>query len=395
MSIPEPVLALKKRAVEYRNQLILWSEINSGSRNHAGLERMREALEMAFLRFPGATAEVIALEGTPARALRVTCRPGAQKQVLLNGHYDTVYGAEHPFQHCELIDAETLRGPGVIDMKGGLVTMLAALDAFEALPEAKALGWEVLLTPDEEIGSEASAPVIKETARRHSLGLVFEPARSNGDLVQSRKGTGYFSLVCHGRAAHAGHVPNDGRNAILALAEMVLGMQTLPDEFPGVLVNVGQIEGGGPALNVVPDLARAGVNIRISRTADEARVLRRLGELMAPLQARLGVSFELTGCIDCPPKECGPVEETVFAEWQKAAADLGLAPFSWVHSGGGADSNLLSGEGLPNLDGLGPVGDEMHSDREFCRWRTIVERAQVAALFLSRWAKGELAVPSH
>lgn len=393
MTIPVPILALRDQTDSLRDRLIAWSHINSGSRNIAGLERMRAALRVAFGQFAGVQIEDVSLEGTPAKALRVKCRPTAKKQVMLSGHYDTVFGADHPFQRCQLVDVQTLRGPGVADMKGGLLALLAALEAFEQLPEAKAVGWEALLTPDEEIGSDASAPIILDTAKRHQLGLVFEPARSNGDLVQSRKGTGNFLLTVHGRAAHAGHVPNNGRNAIFALAELLVTLQKMPGELPGVLVNVGQIEGGSPALNVVADFARAGLNLRITRAADEALVLARVRELLAPFNAREGLSAELTGRFDCPPKECGPVEEAVFAEWQRCGRDLGVAAFSWVHTGGGSDGNLLSAAGLPNLDGIGPVGDGMHSDREFCVLPTLVERTQIAALFLSRWARGEADVP--
>ena len=392
MTIPAPILALRDRADELRDRLMGWSNINSGSHHHAGLERMREALRMAFAQFAGAQIETVALPGTPAKALRVRCRSDAPRQVMLSGHYDTVFGADHPFQHCEIVDTQTLRGPGVADMKGGLLTMVAALEAFEQLPEAKNVGWEALLTPDEEIGSDASAALIIATAKRHQLGLVFEPARSTGDLVKSRKGTGNFTLTCHGRAAHAGHIPNNGRNAIVALAELLLAIQAIPGELPGVLVNVGHVEGGSSALNVVPDFARAGLNLRITRAADEALVRARLQALLAPLQAREGFKVELTGVFDCPPKECGPAEEAVFGEWQRCGRELGVAPFSWVHTGGGSDGNLLSAAGLPNLDGVGPVGDCMHSDQEFCRLPTLVERAQIAALFLSRWGRGEIQV---
>jgi glutamate carboxypeptidase len=393
MTIPAPILALRDQTDTLRDRLIAWTHINSGSRNIAGLERMRMTLRAAFSQFPGVQIEEISLEGTQAKALSVRCRPSAKKQVMLSGHYDTVFGADHPFQRCLLINANTLRGPGVADMKGGLLAMLAALETFEQLPEASEVGWEALLTPDEEIGSDASAPIILATAKRHQLGLVFEPARSNGDLVQSRKGTGNFLLTVHGRAAHAGHVPNNGRNAINALAELLIMLQRIPEELPGVLVNVGQIEGGSPALNVVADFARAGLNLRITRAADEPLVLTRMKELLAPFNAREGLSVELSGRFDCPPKECGPAEEAVFAEWQRCGRDLGVQAFSWVHTGGGSDGNLLSAAGLPNLDGIGPVGDGMHSDREFCILPTLVERTQIAALFLSRWANGEVNVP--
>lgn len=388
--IPDSILNLPSCAEALQRQLIQWAEINSGSTHIAGLERMRQTLRDLFSGRTDLTIEEISLRGTDARALRVTCRPDATRRVLLLGHYDTVYAADHPFQSCEVLSDGWLRGPGVADMKGGLLGLVTVIELLSRLPEGANLGWEALFTPDEEIGSTASTPVILESAKRHHLGLVFEPARSTGDLVRSRMGTGNFQLVCHGRAAHAGHVPNPGRNAILALSEFLLELSRLPEEFPGVLANVGRIEGGSTALNVVPDFAKAGINLRITRVADEALVRGRVQELLAKYGAREGYRFEFSGEFDCPPKECGPAEEAVFVEWQKAGHDLAVPAFSWVHTGGGSDGNLLSAAGLPNLDGIGPIGDYLHSEREKCNLASLVQRTQIAALFLSRWAKGEL-----
>jgi glutamate carboxypeptidase len=277
-------------------------------------------------------------------------------------------------------------------MKGGLLVMLAALSALEASGPGDQLGWEVLLTPDEETGSHGSRALFTAAAARHHLGLVFEPARVNGDLVQSRKGTGGIIATAHGRAAHAAKVPNDGRNAILALAEFLLAASRLPGELPGVLVNVGNIRGGGPATNVVPDHATAELDLRVTTAADRDALLRRLGEIAGEINQREGLRLELKGGFNRPPKECGPREERAFAAWRDAAATVGLAPFNWVHTGGASDGNFLSADGLPNLDGLGPIGDHLHSSREFIRTDTIAPRAQVAALFLLRLSRGEISL---
>jgi glutamate carboxypeptidase len=390
--IPVPIANLRTQADALRDQLIAWANVNSGSGNPAGLAQMRAVLADAFAGLAGVQVTSLALADTEAQALRVRCRPEAPSQVLLSGHYDTVYGPEHAFQRCALLDAHMLRGPGVADMKGGLVVMRAALTAFEQTRAASRLGWEALITPDEETGSVASAPLIAETARRHRLALVFEPARGNGDLVQSRKGTGNFAITCHGRAAHAARVPNDGRNAIVALAGILPALHRIPDEIPGVLLNIGRIAGGG-ALNVVPDLASAELNMRVARVVDGDRALARIRALLESVGAQEGFRAELRGGFDRPPKECGPVEQVVFAEWQRIGQELGVKPFSWVHAGGGSDGNLLSAAGLPNLDGVGPVGDHLHSEREYCELPTLVERAQIAALFLHRLASGEFELP--
>ncbi len=371
-----------------RDLLISWANINSGSDHPAGLDRMCMALRVEFSKLPKVTAEEVVLPGTTAKALRVRCRPESPQQILFSGHYDTVYGATHPFQHCTLLDANTLRGPGVADMKGGLVVMLAALQDFESSSAAKNFGWEVLLSPDEETGSAASAELLAAVAPRHRLALVFEPARANGDLVKSRKGTGIFTLTVHGRAAHAGRDPAAGRNAILALAEYLPKADALNRELPGIMLNIGSIRGGG-AVNIVPDLASAEVNVRITRTADEALVLGRLRELAAPLNAREGYRLEITGRFNRPPKEVTPVEEKLFTAWQACGRELGVT-LDWQHVGGGSDGNLLSAAGLPNLDGLGPVGDHLHSPEEFVHLPSLLERAQIASRFLGRIAAGKI-----
>lgn len=389
MSLPASIAALPARTDELAALLTQWAEINSGSGHLAGLDRMRAALRAEFSRFAGASVEEIPCNGTAA-ALRVRMRPAAPTRFVLCGHFDTVYEATDPFQRCRWLDHERLNGPGVADMKGGIVTMLAALRAFEATPQAANVGWEVLLTPDEETGSKGSAPLFVEAARAHQFGLVFEPGRPSGDIVHSRKGTGEIVVTCHGRAAHAGRIPNDGRNAILALAEFLIAASKIPADLPGTMVNIGNIRGGTAATNVVPDLAVSAIDIRITRMADKPLLLDRIAALVDTVNARDGFRMEWKGGFNRPPKECLPAEEKLFPEWRRAAADVGLPAFSWVHTAGGSDGNLLTAAGLPNLDGLGPIGEHLHSDREFVRVPTIAKRAQVVALVLHRIACGEI-----
>lgn len=376
-----------------RDLLITWANLNSGSDHLAGLDLMRTALREEFGRLPSAVVDELSLPVTPTKVLHISVRPSAPRRVLLSGHYDTVYGATHAFQVCTLLDPDTLRGPGVADMKGGLVVMLAALHELERSPFAARLGYDVLLTPDEETGSAASRATIEAFARskRHTFALVFEPARANGNLVKSRKGTGIFTVTCHGRAAHAGRDPESGRNAILALAELLPKIDAVHRELPGVMLNVGSIRGGG-AVNIVPDFATADVNIRITQSADAARVLERLHALAQPIQARDGYRVEIEGRFNRPPKEASLAEEKLFAAWQGCARALGV-PLDWQHVAGGSDGNLLSAAGLANLDGLGPVGDHLHSPQEYVHLPSLAQRAQIAARFLIGVASGEIAIP--
>lgn len=381
-----------------RDLLTTWADINSGSDNFPGLDRMRAALAVEFGTLPGALVDHVPLAGTPAQALRIRVRPDAPTQLLFSGHYDTVYGADSPFQRCTLLDADTLRGPGVADMKGGLLVILAALREFEQASPAAArsrLGYEILLTPDEEIGSYGSGALFAAAgaSRRFALAFVFEPARPNGDVVHSRKGTGNFTATCHGRAAHAASPIRAGRNAIAALAEFLVAAHRVPDELPGVMLNIGNIRGGGPATNVVPDFAEAKLDVRITRVADREPLLARLRELAAPINARDGFRLEITGSFNRPPKESGPVEAAALEAYHASARELGLAPFTSVHTGGASDGNNLAAAGLPNLDGLGPIGDKLHSSDEFVRLPTLAERARLTARVLEKIATGAVVLP--
>src|SRR5258708_10526744 len=323
-----------------RDLLIRWANINSGSDHLVGLDLMRSALHAEFARLPHTLLESVSLSDTSALALRICQRPPAPIQILFSGYYGTVYGADHSFQVCMDMDANTLTGPGVADMKGGIVVMLAALQTLEASPHRSQLGWEVILSTDEEIGSTGSAELLAEAAKRHHFGLVFEPCRENGNLVKSRKGTGIFVFTVHGRSAHAGRDPEAGRNAILALSEFLLQADPAVHVLPGVMINMGRIEGGG-AVNVVPDFAQAEANIRITRVADEALVLKKLREIAEPINQREGYRVEITGGFNRPPKETTPAEEKLFAAWQACGRELGVE-LDWQHVGVGSHAHLLS-----------------------------------------------------
>jgi glutamate carboxypeptidase len=387
MSVPPFIAALGKKSDVLLQTLIAWANQNSGSDHPAGLDAMHALLSKAFASL--GQVETLETEGC-GRMLRVRLRPDAPVQILFSGHYDTVYGANHPFQLCTRRDTNILNGPGVADMKGGLMIMLAALQSFAESPQANKIGGEVLLSPDEETGSVASKAILEAAAKRHRFGLVFEPGRENGNLVRARMGTGIFVLKCRGRAAHAGRGAHLGRNAIVALASILPAVDALTQHLAGVMVNVGRVV-GGTASNVVPDYAEAEVNIRIARKEDASAVVARLNELIAPINARDGFSISVEGEFNRLPKEITPADEALFLAWKKCASDLSVA-LDWHDVAGGSDGNLFSTIGLPTLDGLGPVGGDLHSADEYIRIDSLVPRAQIAALFLHRVASGEIVI---
>jgi glutamate carboxypeptidase len=374
-----------------RDRLIAWSAIGSGSDDPDGLRAMLAALRVDFARLPAAVAQV-ACGPTGAAALQVRCRPQAPVQALLVGHYDTVYGPGHPFRTPALRDPETLVGPGVLDMKGGLVVMLAALEELEAAPGRGGIGWEVLITPDEEIGSPHSAPLLREAAGRHDLAMIFEPAQAGGALVRGRPGTGVVSVTARGRAAHAGRNPGDGRNAIVALAELLAAVPAVAEEL-GVMLNVGSMRGGGP-VNVVADRAEAEIDIRVRRAGDERRAVERLTALAAAIGRRGEVALDVAAVLNRPPREVDARDERLFDAYRGCARALGVE-LDWRDVGGGSDGNLLAAAGLPCLDGIGVRGGQAHSSEEFCELPSLPERAAIAGLLLRRLASGEAPPPGR
>lgn len=382
-------------------QVLAWSAINSGSLHREGLARQADALADAFGRTLGvavtrealAPQAVVDARGEPVERplgelLRLRQRPQAPWQVLLVGHYDTVFGADHAFQAPRRVDADTVNGPGVADLKGGLVVMLHALQVFEASPWAGRLGWEVILNPDEEIGSPGSAPHLAAAAQRHHLGLVYEPALADGTLAGARKGSGNFSLVVRGRGAHAGRDHARGRNAVVAAAEFAADIARWSGVLPGVTVNPAALDGGS-AVNVVPERAVLRFNVRVASGDEQAWVEARLAERVAALNAREGYAATLHGGFGRPPKVLDARQQVLYELVRDCGEHLGLA-LRWQPTGGCCDGNNLAAAGLPNVDTLGVRGGEIHSEREFLCVDSLTERARLSALLLLRLAAGEI-----
>jgi glutamate carboxypeptidase len=324
-----------------------------------------------------------------APALSIRKRSSAARRVLLNIHMDTVYGAQHPFQRVERVDANTLRGPGVADAKGGLCAMLVALQALERSDVASSIGWEVLINTDEELGSPGSAAVLAECARRNQFGMVYEPAFADGALVGERKGSGNFTVVVRGRSAHAGRDFHHGRNAIHAAAAIVAALEEINRSIPGVTVNVGRIDGGGP-VNVVPDLAIVRFNVRLPNREVQPRVEAELRRIVEQTDQRDGIDVQLMGGFTAPPKPIdAPPTRALFDRVVECGRELGL-DLAIRPSGGVSDGNKLAAAGLPVVDTLGPRGGNLHSEQEFVLLDSLTERAKLSALVLVKFAAGEL-----
>jgi glutamate carboxypeptidase len=379
-------------------QVLEWCPINTGTRNLAGLAEQAQLLADAFAALPGevslarpAPVEAISPDGKTVvlehgQHVVLSVRPDAARRYLLTGHMDTVFPADHPFQTPTWLDEETLNGPGTADMKGGIAVILAALAAFEASPVAASVGYDVMINSDEETGSLSSAPLITKLAAGKAAALTYEPsALPDGTLAGARGGSGNYSAIITGRSAHAGRNPRDGRNALVAAADLALRLKALQsDDLP---INPARIDGGS-ANNVVPDHAVLRFNIRPRSEDDAARFAAAIGALVRAVETEHEVSIHLHGGISRPPKPLTPAAEELFGLVKACGAALGQ-PIGWQNSGGVCDGNNIAALGVPVVDTMGVRGGAIHSPQEFMIAASLHERAALSALVLHRLSGGE------
>ena len=381
------------------DQVTRWASINSGTRNLDGVARMADHLADAFAALPGAIelveaepVESVGADGVVSvlehgRHLHLTVRPEASVRMLLTGHMDTVYPVDHPFQALTDCGDGTINGPGTADMKGGLATMLAALKAVETSDLAARIGYDVVINSDEETGSFSSAALLARVATGKVAALTYEPALADGTLAGARGGTGNFSIVVRGRSAHAGRNPDDGRNAVLAAADVALRLAEA--RGPRLSVNPARIEGGGPN-NVVPDLAVLRVNFRPATLGEIDRARAHIDASVAMAAAKHDVAIEVHGGFNRPPKPIDQGAAALFALVKDAGSDLGL-DIAWRDTGGVCDGNNIAAAGVPVVDTMGVRGGAIHSADEFMIVDSLAERAALSAVTMLRIAaKGQL-----
>jgi glutamate carboxypeptidase len=312
--------------------------------------------------------------------LRITWRPGKSRpvgQLLVLGHYDTVYArgtlAKMPYR----VASGKVYGPGTFDMKAGIVQALFALEALQRSEEPPPKRIVFLWTSDEEIGSESSRKLIETEARRSDAVFVLEPSYgSRGQLKTARKGVGEAEVIVHGRASHAGLAPQEGINAIHELARQIARVQEWNDLRRGVSINAGLIE-GGTRTNVIPERARVVLDLRALRIADMQRLERRLHALRPTLA---GARLEIHGGFNRAPLE-RKMSASLFTRAKSLGAQMNLS-IDECTVGGGSDGNLTAACGIPTLDGLGAVGDGAHSSHEYVIAKTMPGRAALLAALL-------------
>jgi glutamate carboxypeptidase len=380
-------------------QVQTWSAINTGTANLAGLAEQADMLAKAFAVLPG---EVALVDPTPVTAIAasgmsydkphgqhlvVRVRPQANRRILLTGHMDTVFPVDHPFQRQTWLDGETLNGPGVADMKGGIAVLLHALMAFEDTAAASSLGYDVLINSDEETGSLASAALIAELAAGKLAALTYEPAAlPDGTLAHERGGTGNYSITFTGKSAHAGRNPHEGRNAIVAAADLILRLKAL--ESPEITINPAKLEGGA-ANNVVPDHAVLRFNIRPRTVEAGAAFDHTLNHVLIEIQAAHGVVTHRHGGVTRPPKPVDARAQQLFDLVRECGAELGQT-IRWQSSGGVCDGNNIAAVGVPVVDTMGVRGGAIHSPDEYLIVPSLAERAALSARVIERLSQGAL-----
>jgi glutamate carboxypeptidase len=341
-------------------------QLESPSNDRASVNAVAEFLAQAFATL-GAEVERLP-QNTFGDHLRVAWGQG-ERQVLLLGHMDTVWPVgeveRRPFQ----VNGHTATGPGVFDMKGGLVIGLYAVVALRELGLPVAHRLVFLFNSDEETGSPTSRPWIEEEARRSEAVLVLEPSRDDA-LVTWRKGVGRYELEIEGLASHSGAAHEQGVSAIEELAHQILRLEAMTDYNQGTTVNVGVVQGGS-RVNVRPAQARAQIDLRVA-TAEAGQRMTEAILGLQPVNPRIKLS--VSGGINRPPWETSPQGDALFERTRRAGTVLGLDLWP-AGAGGGSDGNFTAALGVPTLDGLGVVGNDAHALTEWVDLSSLPLRA--------------------
>lgn len=310
----------------------------------------------------------------------------AEYDLLWVGHMDTVFPegtvAKRPFS----IKKDKGMGPGICDMKAGLVTVLHVAETLQQFGVADKLSLCIAFNADEELGSPSSREWIEFLARKSRRVFIFEPRRATGHFVLQRKGGGGYQVHCYGRAAHAGVEPEKGKNAVIELAHQILKVDTFGNSDVGTTVNVTMVSGGSAA-NVIPDYAQAVVDVRVT----EPEEVERINTLFRQLHQQTtvdGVTVEVIGKINRPPMV--PSEET-FQLWKQfvAIGEHSGLEMKWKASGGGSDGNFTAALGIPTIDAVGPQGGNSHSIEEYLELESITPTVQLVCNMCAAWTKEE------
>jgi glutamate carboxypeptidase len=353
--------------------------IDSGSNYKAGVDKVGQVL-LPYFEELGFRVEKVKQEQVGDH-LMVTHPNREKASILIIAHMDTVFekgtAALRPFT----IKDGRAYGPGVIDMKASLVSVIYALRFLKLIGSKAYQDVQVVLNSDEEIGSVTSRSLIEAEAKGKSFALIMEPARRDGSLVTERRGSGRFTIEVHGKAAHSGIEPEKGRSAIEELAHKIVKLHELNDHEHGISVNVGIIE-GGDAVNTVSAMAIGHVDVRVATLEQAEEMEHKIEEVCASSDVN-GTEIELTGDMRRPPMVKNKKIEALFNIVKNVGEEIGIE-IKDTKTGGGSDASFTAAMGIPTIDGLGPIGGNAHSEKEYLDISSLTERTLLLAKVIER-----------
>ncbi len=366
---------LQQQQHRYIDELREVCAIDSDSHNKAGIDKMATYLA-ARMRGLGMEATIVEQEQW-GNDLIGTLQGEGEGSVLLLGHMDTVYPIGTAARRPVRIEKDIAYGPGVIDMKGGILLGFYAIEAMLSLAYRAFGEIRFLCVSDEEISVRHSLKLMRSACEGCNGALVLEAARENGDIVSARKGNAWYTLTAQGRSAHAGVEPEKGRNAILEIAHQTLQLTSLNGWREGIAINAGSIS-GGTAPNVVPDSAMARFDMRYLHTEDRLATEARWHEL---LKKHCVAEVETTLMLEPDsrnPMALSPASQKMVMTAKEIAATLGF-PLQDTTTGGASDGSFVTDYGIPTIDGLGPIGGRDHSPYEYLMLNSVAPRAALLA----------------
>ncbi|UCE63123.1 MAG: M20 family metallopeptidase [Nitrospirota bacterium] len=388
---------VESQQVALLHDLETYVNINTGTFNQDGINKFRDMLEVEFksLGFetsvqPGGEVDLLTCKSRKMKFADhlLARRAGVDSlKVFLNGHLDTVFAKGDEFQTITIEPDGRLKGPGVLDMKGGLVVLTYALKALHHSGRLDDANITIFLNTDEEIGSLGSRPFIEELALKHDVGLIFEGSRDH-KLARHRKGLGQARIKVTGRESHAGAAHQKGVSANLELAHKVLELEALTDYSKKTTVNVGTIR-GGEKRNTRPGCAEAFVDLRFVNNNEGLELQSRVEKIALTRYTHYPdfpdlPKSEVWAILHRPAKTIHPITDSLIAEAMGLSAVIGEPIIGTYFTGGGTDGSLTQAKGLPTVDSLGPNGDGAHSSREWTTTTSLMARTKLAAVLIDR-----------
>jgi glutamate carboxypeptidase len=350
--------------------------LNSFSANRAGLDNVLKSL-IAIGKDKDINLETV-YSSKNDRPHLMYGKNKYKNYYALIGHFDTVHSPNSDFKVYK-DDGEIIKGPGTNDMKAGLIVAIYSLSILKKLYPNRDLPFKILFNSDEEIGSIDSKEIIQAEFIGAKAAFIFEPGRSNGEIVTRRKGIGTLDIDVIGKAAHSGVAPWDGINSLLASCDIIKKLEALNDYKKGIIVGCNQLN-SGVARNVVPAYSKIFVDIRFEAMIQKETLFKNIQDILNEKNS-YGVQIKYKLELNRPPLEISKESIKISQLYKETSKNLGY-DCEELSTGGGSDGNFLSSMGIPTIDGLGAVGDFSHTKKEYTKKDSLIYRTKIFVLFM-------------